>query len=911
MSASALSFGKTIGAVFLGNSLHSAIHNIVSGIRNLAIELTKNAGRMVDLSDKTGLSMKTLQQMSFVAKQTGVTIEQFSQAAFMLGVRVEKGGKGVEGAIRGMGLSIAELRSMSPDQMFNTVVAALERIEDPTKRNQLAVELFGRSFASIAPAITAGYSEIADAAEVASEAQIRALDKASDAWDAWVENRKANLTSFLGSLVLSVEGIRKAAGHGLGSLATLALTEVIGGVGAGVGAAVNLGGQTPAKDVFLPSPAAGGGGGASGPSESELRQIARMAEEVRKRRGAMTGMDSIAEAREMLADLAAVGGLTKITDDATEKLHKTLGEALAAYHRLGKEAPAEMTKVWAATMAGVPFAGGLTSLNGIGTDAGIPFAPHVMVPNIGMTSGLPAGVGTPMGMPQIPVAADSWFKTLFGNAGAFGGNIANALMGGGGLSGVGSMLGSQAMSGLFGQGGKFDIGKMMGSTGISGLLGGALGSLLPGVGSLLGPLIGKIGGFFKGLFGGGSEGRNMVEDFAGTFGGFDNLHEKLLEMGAAGEQLWVKLTQGVGRNNPEQARAVIDEINAALEVQAQRMQFIQEITGGVNARAANVSTQGDLDTVSAAAMASFGLQMSEGTGAVEALAQLTPAITAMKDAMAAGNFEMSTAGTKLLELAGIVETNRVPFQNLAADGQILSAMMKGNITDFDLFRTIAQDIGVQLQGMIDRGVPTAQVLALAQPQLQALWEAQQKWHLELDGTTQALMDQAVQQGIVGENMRSVHERTLQVLVAIADVLGADIPAALRGLPAVADQAAKGMNAAFSQVQAPAIDLGGEHVSGDLGGFKEMATGGIVRRPTLALIGEAGPEAVVPLSQASSFGGGFGGGGGINIMPGAVVVNGDVMSDSDVGEVVGWKIVEAIRLNRGGVGTGAKAALEIA
>jgi hypothetical protein len=42
-----------------------------------------------------------------------------------------------------------------------------------------------------------------------------------------------------------------------------------------------------------------------------------------------------------------------------------------------------------------------------------------------------------------------------------------------------------------------------------------------------------------------------------------------------------------------------------------------------------------------------------------------------------------------------------------------------------------------------------------------------------------------------------------------------------------------------------------------------ATGGIVTKPTMALIGEAGPEAVIPLNQApgaSPLPGGMGGGG---------------------------------------------------
>jgi hypothetical protein len=76
----------------------------------------------------------------------------------------------------------------------------------------------------------------------------------------------------------------------------------------------------------------------------------------------------------------------------------------------------------------------------------------------------------------------------------------------------------------------------------------------------------------------GSAGRDEVKKFAQTFadatdqGGFDNLHAKLLTLGAAGEALWVKLTQGVGRNNPEQAKKVIEEINAALAGQDAWMQ---------------------------------------------------------------------------------------------------------------------------------------------------------------------------------------------------------------------------------------------------------------------------------------------------------------------------------------------------
>jgi phage-related minor tail protein len=60
----------------------------------------------------------------------------------------------------------------------------------------------------------------------------------------------------------------------------------------------------------------------------------------------------------------------------------------------------------------------------------------------------------------------------------------------------------------------------------------------------------------------------------------------------------------------------------------------------------------------------------------------------------------------------------------------------------------------------------------------------------------------------------------------------------------------------------------------------LAEGGIVTGPTLALIGEAGPEAVIPLDRAGGMGG------GINI-----TVNAGLLSSPDQ---VGQQIIEAIQ-----------------
>jgi phage-related minor tail protein len=141
--------------------------------------------------------------------------------------------------------------------------------------------------------------------------------------------------------------------------------------------------------------------------------------------------------------------------------------------------------------------------------------------------------------------------------------------------------------------------------------------------------------------------------------------------------------------------------------------------------------------------------------------------------------------------------------------------------------------------------------------LQALFEAQQKYGKVTDETTQAILDQAEQQGLVGDHMKDVNKQILEVLIAIADVFGAKIPDAMRATRDAATETAAGIEREFSNIKiAPiTVDVEGrfsvEDFAGISGGFKAFASGGIVRRPTLALVGEAGPEAVIPLSQLGS------------------------------------------------------------
>ena len=73
---------------------------------------------------------------------------------------------------------------------------------------------------------------------------------------------------------------------------------------------------------------------------------------------------------------------------------------------------------------------------------------------------------------------------------------------------------------------------------------------------------------------------------------------------------------------------------------------------------------------------------------------------------------------------------------------------------------------------------------------------------------------------------------------------------------------------------PGFGAGGQPIGPNYGGIFEypaLASGGIVKTPTIAMIGEAGPEAVIPLGQMGSMGGTT-----INL-----TINGSVTSEGDL------------------------------
>lgn len=193
------------------------VNRVVGGLTSLVNESIRTAGALVDLSGKTGLSTETLQRMSFVADQTGATLDDFSSAAFQLGIRISAGTTPVRKAFGELStlsgtltMSFEEFQRLTIDQKFAQIAGALFKVTDEGKRNEIQTTLMGRVSGNVAAAISENYNQMAKAARVSSDQQVHAIDDAVDAWNAFIKAQSVGIQAGLGSAILWARALRQA-----------------------------------------------------------------------------------------------------------------------------------------------------------------------------------------------------------------------------------------------------------------------------------------------------------------------------------------------------------------------------------------------------------------------------------------------------------------------------------------------------------------------------------------------------------------------------------------------------------------------------------------------------------------------------------------------------------------------------
>jgi hypothetical protein len=547
-----------------------------TAVLGFAKDILDTAGNINDLSQAMGVSTDAVQDFKSVAEQSGATIENVGDAINKLNVEA---GNGADGFAK-LHLNLAEIQALSPEERFREVATALQQIQDPAERAALGQELLGKGYKNMAASIDQGIGSMRDANKMSKET-IDTLDGLGDA----IVRGGTTVKNFFGeALAKAVNTPRDVFREMTADLDRL-------------GIAID---SVAAKAPKIPDAFKGLSGSGVAPKGISAEEAAQVEEALNKERKALDdtakaaeqhatkirelsdaifGRTAIAAANDYLQALGSVNNLTKLSAEQQKKLNAAALEAIEAYDRLGKVAPAALNQVYVLTAQLPAATRGVTDvIKDLGYEAQIAIPKLYDLPKpVAITSEELELLGRKSSLTLKELIPDAAKDTKVSFDGISRALAELAQVSGTTFSGMVSTLAQVVSAASAAQhsidlvmhaGDKDAQGKGKGFEGILEMTTGILGLVSAAV---------QAGKAIANLFD-RNKGRDLVEGFAESLGGFDALHQQLLTLGDEGEALWIKLTQGVGRNNPQQAQAAIDEVTAALDKQKQKQDQVGNVT---------------------------------------------------------------------------------------------------------------------------------------------------------------------------------------------------------------------------------------------------------------------------------------------------------------------------------------------
>lgn len=185
--------------------LSTAATGIVAGLVGLGYNAVKSADDLNTLSKQTGLSTDELQKMQYASDLVDVSLEDMTGAV----TKLKKNMTGHADTWEQLGVSVtnADGSMRNANDVFYDTLAALSKIDNETERDQLAMDLFGKSADSLAGIIDDGGAalqsygkEAEDLGLILSGDTLDALNETNDTLD----KTKAQLAGAFGQLGATV-----------------------------------------------------------------------------------------------------------------------------------------------------------------------------------------------------------------------------------------------------------------------------------------------------------------------------------------------------------------------------------------------------------------------------------------------------------------------------------------------------------------------------------------------------------------------------------------------------------------------------------------------------------------------------------------------------------------------------------
>lgn len=176
-------FGK-IKKVAAGALSVAAIKKGIDTVVDFANEVSQVGDRIDKQSQVLGLSRKAFQEWDYILGQNGASIDSMSVSMKTLNgliLDAAAGGKESKSAFAQLGVGIHEIEKLKPEEQFEAVVRAFQRMPAGAEKSALAVKIFGRQGMELLPLLNQSETSIDELRKRAAELGLIMSDDAVDA----------------------------------------------------------------------------------------------------------------------------------------------------------------------------------------------------------------------------------------------------------------------------------------------------------------------------------------------------------------------------------------------------------------------------------------------------------------------------------------------------------------------------------------------------------------------------------------------------------------------------------------------------------------------------------------------------------------------------------------------------------
>ncbi|WP_020474245.1 hypothetical protein [Zavarzinella formosa] len=176
----------------------------------------EQADHINDLGQRIGFVGSTLSALNIPLRQSGSNLDEFAGAMVRMNNALgeAKNNPQMIKTFDDLHLSITKLEQLSPEEQFNAIAQALNGIDNQSQFTSLGINIFGRSFAVLAPLIRqaggdmkAFTEEQKKAGNALTDEQLKRIDEFGDKWTETVEKLKLSMTDALPALQLYLDGL--------------------------------------------------------------------------------------------------------------------------------------------------------------------------------------------------------------------------------------------------------------------------------------------------------------------------------------------------------------------------------------------------------------------------------------------------------------------------------------------------------------------------------------------------------------------------------------------------------------------------------------------------------------------------------------------------------------------------------